>query len=328
MANIRIFRHFVAASLAMGSIPAASAQQPLPVEPGTAWMHAHSGIAIPATLGELARMRATSFAEPQLDISQNFGSSDGQQQLTIYIFRNTNGSVPLWFAQAQRAISLREDLRNPALAIPPVAFTPPGRAAGSGLKAVFAPTGVEGIRSTGVALFAVGDWYVKLRATSATLSASELSDWIETVLAGITLPRTAPAPPAAMQPIAGCDAPLTFAPEATDSALAPAALTIGVQAPAARMKPERWCLDSVVSGNRAVYRPDGTRDRYLLATGDNGKALAVQPQAPGGYYSVNFVTAARTFRLVAQDRLPSPQRALALVDGERSVGATSTWPPR
>ncbi|WP_447760988.1 hypothetical protein [Sphingopyxis panaciterrae] len=314
----------------MGVAHAASAQQPLPVQAGTAWMHAHSGITIPATLGDLARMRATSFVEPQLDISQNFGSSDGQQQLTIYIFRNTNGSVPLWFAQAQRAITMRDDLKNPALAIPPVAFTPPGRAAGSGLKAVFAPTGVEGVRSTGVALFAVGDWYVKLRATSATLSASELSDWIETALAGITLPRAAAAPalPAAVQPIAGCDAPLTFAPEATDSALAATALTIGVQTPAARLKPAQWCLDSVVGGNRAVYRPDGTRDRYLLATGDNGKALAVQPQAPGGYYSVNFVTAAQTFRLVAQDRLPSPQRVLALVDGERSVGATSTWPPR
>lgn len=326
MANIRVFSFLSAAGLATLCPPAALAQQPLPVATGAAWTHIHSGITIPATLDELARMRATSFAEPQLDISQNFGSSDGQQQLTLYIFRNTNGSVPLWFAQAQRAISLRADLKNPVLALPPVAFTPPGRTAGSGLKAVFAPSGVEGIRSTGVALFAVGDWYVKLRATSATLAPEELSAWMETALAGISFPRTDPA--AAVQPIADCAERLNFTPEAADSTLAPAALTAGVQMPAVRMTPARWCFDQVVAGNQAVYRPADTRDRYLLARGDNGKAFAVQPQVPGGYYSVNFITASQSFRLAAQDRLPSPQRVLTLADGDRPVGVTPTWPPR
>lgn len=316
---------FWAATLATAPA-AASAQQPLPVEAGAAWTHTHSGITIPATLGELPRVRATSFAAPELDISQNFGSSDGKQQLTVYIFRNTNGSVPVWFAQAQRAIGLRDDLKKPPVAVAPVAFTPPGQAMGSGLKAVFAPVGVEGIRSTGVALFAVGDWYVKLRATSTTLPAGDLSGWMDAVLAGIKLPRTDPA--TAAQPIAGCSPPLAFASGAADTPLPSSALTSGVATAAPRLSATRWCLDSVVAGNQAVYRPDGARDRYLLATGDNGNALAVQPHAPGGYYSVNFITAAQTFQLVPQDRLPAPQRALDLVRGKRSVGDTATWPPR
>lgn len=326
MTGIRTFGFFAMAALAAGPLAAASAQQPLPVEAGTAWTHAHSGITIPATLSELVRMRAMSFAAPELDISQSFGSSDGKQQLTVYIFRNTNGSVPLWFAQAQRAIGLREDLKNPALTIPPVAFTPPGQAAGSGLKAVFTTVGVEGIRSTGVAMFAVGDWYVKLRASSATLSAGDLSDWMETALAEIKLPQGAPA--AAAEPITDCDPPLIFPADAADSTLPASALMAGVQAPAARMAPARWRLDSVFAGNRSVYRPAGTRDGYLLAMGDNGKALAVQSQASGRYYSVNLVTAAQTFQLVAQDRLPSPKRVLDLVGGDRGAQATATWPPR
>lgn len=90
MAKTSLITSLFAAALAMALPGAASAQQPLPVNAGAAWAHAHSGIVIPATLGGLARMRATSFAEPELDISQNFGSSDGNQQLTVYIFRNTN----------------------------------------------------------------------------------------------------------------------------------------------------------------------------------------------------------------------------------------------
>lgn len=324
MAYGRYGRLLLAAALA--AAPAATAaQQPLAVEAGTAWTHAHSGITIPATLGELTRMRATSFAEPELDISQNFGSSDGNQQLTVYIFRNTNGSVPVWFAQAVRAIGLREDLKNPPLAIKPVAFTPPGQTAGSGLKAVFAPAGVDGIRSTGVAIFAVGDWYVKLRATSATLSAGELSAWMEAALAEIALPRSGTA--TTVQPIADCTPQLAFDGTAADSALPAAALAMGVKTPAPRITASGWCIDGVVGGNRAVYRPIGTRDRYLLATGDNGNALAVQSQT-GGYYSVNFIVAAQIFQLVAQDRLPSPRRALDLIEQRRSTGATPTWPPR
>lgn len=250
MAGVRAFRLFAAAALAVASIATGTAQEPLPVEAGQPWTHAHSGITIPATLDELPRVRATSFASPQLDISQNFASSDGLQALTIYIFRNTNGSVPLWFAQAQRAISLREDLKNPPLGIDPVVFTPPGQAAQSGLKAVFAPAQIDGVRSTGVAT------------------------------------------------------------------------------PASRMAATRWCRDSLLTGNQAVYRPDGAPDRYLLAAGDNGKTIAVQAQAPGGYYSVNFITAGQVFTLVAQDRLPSPARVLELVTGDRTVAAAPTWPPR
>ncbi|WP_149037577.1 hypothetical protein [Sphingopyxis macrogoltabida] len=325
MAKTSLITSLFAAALAMALPGAASAQQPLPVNAGAAWAHAHSGIVIPATLGGLARMRATSFAEPELDISQNFGSSDGNQQLTVYIFRNTNGAVPIWFAQAQRAISLREDLKNPALAIAPVAFTPPGQAAASGLKAVFAPAGVEGIRSTGVAPFAVGDWYVKMRATSATQSPGELSASMEAALSEIRLPQTGAA--VAAEPIADCATKLAFTGNAADSALPAPTLTAGVQTPAPRLTAPRWCIDSVVGGNRAVYRPEGTADRYLLAIGDNGKAVAVQPHA-AGYYSANFIVAAQIVALVAQDRLPTPQRALDLVEKKRAAGTTATWPPR
>src|SRR5690606_29234962 len=118
--------------------------------------------------------------------------------LTLYIFRDTNGSVPVWFAQAVRAITLRADLKAPPYGVAPVAFTPPGQPAASGLKAVFAPVDVEGIRSTGVALFAVDGWYVKLRANSATLTPGDMSDWIEGVLGELNLPRGASA--TAVQP--------------------------------------------------------------------------------------------------------------------------------
>ncbi len=324
MTSIWYRAFFIAAALV--AAPAA-AQEPLAVADGKPWTHAHSGITIPAALDELPRVRATSFAAPELDISQSFASDDGRESLTFYVFRNTNGAVPLWFAQAQRAISLRTDLAAPPLAVAPVAFTPPGQGSASGIKAVFAPVGVEGLRSTGVALFAVGDWYVKLRANSASLTPADLSDWMEGVLSELTLPRgTAPA----VRPIADCAPKLAFAAEAADSALPDASLTAGVKTAAARMVGARWCLDHVVRGNQAVYRPDGARDRYLLATGDNGKAFAVEPQGAAGatYYSANMIGANRTFTLVAQADMPAPQRILDLVAAERAVAIVETWPAR
>ncbi|MGB3846463.1 MAG: hypothetical protein WA940_11385 [Sphingopyxis sp.] len=302
------------AAMLLAATPVA-AQEPLPTTAGKPWTHAHSGIVIPAALDELPRVRATSFAAPELDISQNFASGDGRESLTVYIFRDTNGAVPVWFAQAVRAIALREDLKAPPYGIAPVAFSPPGQPVASGLKAVFAPVGVEGVRSTGVALFAVGGWYVKLRANSATLAPGDLSEWMEGVLGELTLPRGAPA--AAVQPVADCGPGLHFQAAAVDASRA-------ATAPAPRLAAARWCLDSVVAGNQAVYRPDGARDRYLLAAGDNGKGFSVQPQA--GHYAIDFVTPAQTFLMAAQDRMPAPQRVLDLAKAGRSTGAVATWP--
>ena len=81
-------------------------------------------------------------------------------------------------------------------------------------------------------------------------------------------------------------------------------------------------------GNFAVYRPDGARDRYLLASGDNGKAFLVQPQGSGRarYHSVNFLTAHQATIMPAQNRLPSPQRVLDMAEAKRMVTAIPTWP--
>lgn len=325
MASRWHLRFFLLLTLAAATAPTA-AQDKLPVKPGKPWTHAHSGITIPAALDELPRVRAISAAAPELEISQSFASEDGRQSLTISIFRDTNGAVPVWFAQAQRAIVLRADLKNPVLAVPPTAFTPPGQGAASGLKAVYAPFEVEGIRSTGVALFDIGDWYVKLRANSATLTPPDMADWMEGVIAELVLP---PGAATAAVPVADCKPKLAKAAEAADSTLAETALSTGVKTPAARIEAKLWCLERVVRGNFAVYRPDASRDRYLLASGDNGKAFVVQPQGSGRarYHSVNFLTAHQATMMPPQNRLPSPQRVLDMAEAKRMVTAVATWPP-
>lgn len=312
---------------AASAIGPAAAQDKLAVKAGKPWTHMHSGIVIPAALDELPRVRAVSVAAPELEVSQSFASKDGRQSLTLSIFRDTNGAVPVWFAQAQRAIILRADLKNPVLAVPPTAFTPPGQSAASGLKAVYAPFEVEGIRSTGVALFEIGDWYVKLRANSATLTPADMAEWMEGVIAELTLP---PGAGTAAVPVADCKPKLANAAKAADSTLADTALTAGVKTPAARIEAKLWCLERVVRGNFAVYRPDAARDRYLLASGDNGKAFVVQPQGSGRarYHSVNFLTAHQATTMPAQNRLPSPERVLGFAEAKRMVTAVATWPPQ
>ncbi len=313
---------FAAAMLALSSVAAAAATD-LTLAPGKAWTHKHTGITIPATLAGIPRMTGKDYTAPELETSIGFGEA-GQDVITVYLFRDTNGAVPIWMAQAQRAIVMREDMPNLIQSVPATPFTPPGQAANSGLKAVYTPDGHRSITSTGVAMFVIDGWYVKMRMTSYSKSAAEVSALMEKAFREIRFPA-ATLPTGAVQPIADCASKLSFA-AASDSKAAAAVLTIGVTRAAPTIRATSWCRDVALENNRAVYRPIGSTDRYLLAVGDAGNALVVQPHA--GYYSANFFTTGKTYTLVAQDKLPSPQRAASLIEDNRIVTSFVSWPPR
>jgi hypothetical protein len=290
------------------------------------------------------------YAADDLDVGLSFTVGDAAESLTFYVFRNTNGAVPVWFAQAQWGIENRDIYGHPALILAPEAFVPPGQANASGLKAIYEPKGGP-YRSTGVLLLPVGEWYVKIRASSQTRSPAELGAWMDAALAEIGWPGKIAAAPTAV-PVAPCTAPLAFPVEARDAPKDGAAdLMTGVlgmlvaqkkskPAPesAALTASARWCRDSSPGGNAAAYHRNDDADAYLLAMGDNGNGLWVGPDAGAAFmaqtdkdkpaaprYSVTLMTAAQTIHYVAQDRLPSPQRVIDIVNANRSVTTVPTW---
>lgn len=318
---------------------AAAGQEPLSLLPGKSWTHRHSGISVPATLAGTPRERGMAFAEDDLDVGLSFTVGDAVESLTFYVFRDTNGGVPLWFAQAQWGIENRDAYGHPVIAVAPQTFVPPGQTVASGLKAIYTPKGGP-YRSTGVMLFPVGEWYVKVRASSQTRPPAELGKWMDAALAEIGWPTTIANGPLAA-PVTDCATPLVFEGESRDISGDMMQDAIGaalVSAAAGEAKKEpvavQWCRDRKLEGNQAVYRANAATDAYLLAVGDNGNGIEVARSIgslPGGAkdkalrYGIMLHMAAQDINFASQDRLPSPDRILAIVNEGRFTSTVATW---
>lgn len=338
MARLSVFGVFSAIGLA--ATAPAWAQGELAVEAGKPWPHKHSGITVPATLGGNALTAARTYAPHELDLGLSFEPNDARDFLSFYIFRNTNGGAPVWMAQAQWSIENRGLFRGAKLAIAPEAFTPPGQSTASGLRAVYATIADQGYSSTGIALLPFGDWYVKLRATSRDKSPADLARAMDGWLAEIIWPKDVVTAPAAL-PVTACTDPLTFQGKSKDASgdAIQDALTAAITSAAAgqgKRQPVQvqWCRDSALDGNKAAYRADGARDAYLLAVGDNGIGIWVGPsvggllmgtKGKGERFGVTLHMAAQDLNFASQDRLPSPERAMEIVNAGRVSATVATW---
>jgi hypothetical protein len=337
----------VAGALALGS-PAA-AQQDLAIKHGEAWTHAHSGIIVPPALGGNALTKAKAYAQDELDVGLSFEPDGAEDFISFYVFRNTNGAAPVWFAQAQWAIENRGIYGAPKLAGPPRAFALPGQTVTSGLRAVYAPQGDGGFfTSTGVALVPVGNWYAKLRISSRQRTPAELDALLDRVIGEIQWPSQMP-PALAALPVVPCATPLAFDKKSKDLAgggmeeilaaalVSAAAGDDSIQKEAASTTPVQWCRDDQLSNNIATYRADAATDAYLLTFGDNGNGVSVGLSAVNTImaelegkkakprYSVTLHTAAEDVNFMAQDRLPSPERAAEIVNANRRASTVTTW---
>ncbi|HEV7234080.1 MAG TPA: hypothetical protein VGN36_07525 [Sphingorhabdus sp.] len=330
----------------------ATAREEIPLKAGRDWKHKHTGIAVPATLAATPRKIAIAYVPDDLDVGLSFSAGNDDESLSFYIFRNTNGGVPVWFAQAQWGIENRANFGSPKIALMPQAFAPPRQSTRSGLKAIYQPSKGPYL-STGVLLLPVGDWYVKLRASSTTRSPSELEQWMEEALGQIKWPKKVANGPVAV-PVYDCPMMLNFAADAKDAEKDGAADLLsgmlGMMVLKKEVKPTaeaqaalanaRWCRDASAGDNRQAYRRDEGADRYLLAMGDNGigawigadsgaALLASAEKDPAKVkpprYTVTIYTAQNNINYVAQDRMPSPKRVIELIDTDRRVTTVPTW---
>jgi hypothetical protein len=334
----------------LGAAAAAQAQGPRPVElpAKAAFKHRHSKVQLPPILAGLPRVRALEYEADQLDTMSNYATSDLGEVYTVYIYRSVAGGLPVWFDRARQMLEHRTELGTATLNSARE-FVPPGRSNASGLLATYATAG-QSYRSTGVALVPVGEWLVKLRASSRTLAPGELEARMKGALAEIVWPKKMTPAPAA-SPVAACATPLTLSGEAkpaakdatSDGAMMFGAL-IGqmgamVESPKQPVPPSvRWCRDPIEVPDGNIYRADEQTDRYLIALSDAGRAISVGPNAgqlligaaeaeePGGErYEVRLILLAQTMTSGLLDRLPPPSQALAIVGERRFATAFGTW---
>lgn len=333
---------FTAATIVVAAAAPANAQEALDLKPGKAWKHKHSGITVPATLADTPRTGGNAYAADDLDVSLSFTIGGNAELLSFYIFRNTNGAVPVWFSQAQWAVENRDVYGHPALSLAPQPFVPPGQTTGSGLKAIYEPKS-GAYRSTGVMLLPVGEWYVKIRASSQSRSPTELANWMNAALAEVKWPKVIVEAPESV-PVTACPSLLSFPKAAQDAPKTPGqgvaealGVTLTGQDGKRILQPKSvtsWCRDADLDGNKRIYRPDAATDRYLFALGDNGNAVLVGSPETWGLlprsdrkitHSIQFVDATATTLYVPQDILPSPERVADIINADRVVAKVSTW---
>jgi hypothetical protein len=311
--------------------------------------HRHSKIELPPVLAGLPRTKATEYEADQLDIISEYASSDLGEAYTVYIYRNVAGGLPVWFDRARWMMERRGDL-GAATLHSSGQFVPPGRTSASGLLATYAVTG-KGYRSTGVALVPAGEWLVKIRASSATLSPDQLDSKVKSVLAQIGWPKKMDPAPAAV-PVAACVSALALSGDAKPAAKdedslaeslmgALVGMAAASQEPAKRAEPRpapKWCRDSAELAEAGIYRADEQKDGYFLALADAGRGVGVgrsaghllhegtdDKKARPEKYEVQTILLSQTLTSGLLDRLPPPAQALAIAKEGRFASSFGTW---
>lgn len=350
----------VAMAMLMAS-GAVGAQTPpdLPIDAGKPYRHAPTALVIPVVLDGLARSNARAFAADHLDEAFNFATPDVGEDITVFVFRNVSGSVPVWFDRVASAVQHREIYGEPTIVTPATAFTPPGQRTASGLIETWRP-GKSRYRSTGMAFMPLGpQWYVELRYSSSTIDAEAMEARLRGVIGAIGWPRTIEAQPAAT-PVSDCATPLAISGRATAVAAgqqSSANVLLGAMVASMAGKPSAkkdvsvqparaWCRDTGSYGlpaQHGVYRPVGTSDQYLLALNDAGRGIRVAPNmlafatngevaakasgkasSPALTWSVAVEDMARTISFADRDRLPSPDQATAIIGSEPYASKAAT----
>lgn len=345
---MHIGKIYLAAILALSLTQAAMAvPADIQVASGNEWKHVPTGLKLPAQLaGSLERQKVTAIAGPETDVGANYWSADGADNVTIYLYRNVSGSVPVWFDRARNLIQLLpEKYPNPkSLGIRP--FTPRGQQVASGLFELF--TTDSKFRATGVMLLPVNGFYAKIRASSSTRGPGELEQLMQAAVNGIDW--SSRAKEVAAVPVADCPTPL---PARSPAKLAKlnqqdqmmAALLGGVVAQAATIEDDKEVSKEAVQVSYCrepgplqipygIYRPAGSADRYMMAIFDAGRAIVVgssdilqilaEMKKPARV-SVSYVEMERTSTFGDFKTLPLPEQALEHVQKSAPISIASTW---
>ncbi|MEL7199744.1 MAG: hypothetical protein AAGL10_15645 [Pseudomonadota bacterium] len=337
-----------AALLAFAAAPS-NAQRPIEIDIGASWEHPHSGITVPATLGEIDRGRATEYAPDFLNIGFSFRSEGPYEELSVYIYRRTNGGVPVWFEQARTGIEIRDIYTGANLAFGVEQYGWPGAEGWQGQRAIYSLPETPDIASTGLALFSVDGWLVKMRASSETRSPEELAALMDQAFAELTPPDpSTPQEPAIA--VVDCEEKLKFK-KAKDAKQDGAASLLGAllggvvadkmaeadgETPTQAQPAVAWCRDASISPMQVAYRANASTDAYLIALNDSGMGVSVGPDMAAQLfaeegkkskipYAITVITDTQRINFVSQNRLPSLERVLEVINANRTTGSVSTW---
>jgi hypothetical protein len=323
-------------------IAQAQAQDPAPrtlaVPASASWQHAATSIILPPTADGLARGDIVDHGSTEQDVSAAYRDQQASVIATVYIYKTMMPDTAIWFDRALAAMFAQPHFGLSGTPPPmPQAFARPGAATASGLRATLPASGE--FRSTAAAIAPLGTWLVKVRMSSKTLDAAALDARLTSFIQALRWPAETKAARVAT-PVAPCPTPLTFKRakrvEASmgDTLMNAALAMVDVTAEGDDDVPAAvHCREGAFGGDYGMYRPDAARDRYVIALGDAGIALSVEPSLGGllsGRDAKQFVV--RLFErdttsiLPSFNRLPSPEQVMKVAGVSPRVSVTTGKP--
>jgi len=333
------FTILFAAALCASAVSPAAAQDAarIDVPAAASWKHAGTGLVLRPRIAGYPRGTIADSSGSELDVMVQYAEG-GATSVTLYIFRPSLMSVPMWFDRSETQILLRSDAYGtPVPAGSARAFTPPHAEAASGLQRVYVP-GSGAYKSTGLAMIPLGEWLVAVRASSTELDPVALDARLGEIVGGIVWPDKVAASPAAV-PVAACAGVLAYDPKAKpkkpDMAQAlMGAVLLGIpadkiekEAPDKASPPPVWCREGTPGSDYGVYRADNATNAYLLAVGDAGVTIGVGPAFPlegkKVGYTLSVGTLDRTLIYPNFDKLPAPQAAFDAIQRLKPISSTT-----
>jgi hypothetical protein len=319
---------FALLALAVSPALAQQPQQPrlLDVPATAAWQHAATQIILRPEAAGLRRVEVRDTTSGELDIIANYANQADGVVASVYLYRTSVPDVALWFDRALTAIRLQPQWGLETAATPAVtAFTRPGASVASGLRTSF-DIARPGARSTAVAIAPLGDYLFKVRISSARLDAAALDALMTRFVESMGWPAAAAERVAT--PIEPCPEPLRLRQARLvrdDMSDVLMNLLTGVVAEDAERPAVTYCREPGANAQHGVYRPDASRNAYLIALGDAGIALdvgqAMQIEGLGGgggrRFSMRLLDRGTTSALPSFNRLPPPEQAMAVAFGHR-----------
>jgi hypothetical protein len=288
---------------------------------------------LPPLAAGLSRGAIVDRTAAEQDVSSDYGGEDGLKT-TVYLFQTSLPDPALWTDRALAAMVLRGDMGlDPGALAAAVPFKRPGAAAASGLRAAL-PLKAAGLTSTAVAVAPLNGWLIKVRMTSARLDPAALDTRLTAFVEALRWPREARAAPAAAA-VAACPDSLSFKKAKTvkddmsDVLMSAIAGTVEMdQVEKGEAEAAVYCREPGPLKPYGVYRPNRSRDAYVIALGDSGSALRLAPAlsldlltsggSGGKKVAMTLIEHDRTTVLPSFNRLPSPEQAMAVAfSGER-----------
>lgn len=323
----------LALALALAAATPAAAKRTLDVLPSMTWHHSRTGLTLPPYLGSLPRNELGDFGTEEADLFAQYRGDDGTVA-TIYVFHPGLDSVPVWFDRVEAAVRTRTDFGKFGETQPRAFAVRPG-AVTTGLRATLALTdGKE--RSTALAVAPVGDWLLVVRLTSPKLEAAALDGELTAILNGIGWPADKPGA-AAATPVKPCEVLPQFRkarmlqPNMAQALMGAITGAVADEDKSKGTPPPVYCrAQQAADGSWGVYRAEGAEDGYVLALGDAGRAIGVQPSLAAlvnkskPAFTLTFMDLTETRAYGDVSVLLPPEQALDLVSHHAPIATSST----